>query len=98
MVESQVQFDSVRALAVEIARLTRVREEDQAPLLKAHSAMLNAIVRKLDLIEERTKSIDLLTERVGKLEQWRWSWAGFTTAALLFGGMIGWGIEMLNHH
>ena len=66
----QSEVSAVNTLAMEAAKLTRIREEqqaetlkDQAAILKEHGSLLSSIDKQLSVLVERTSGLAELTER-----------------------------------
>ena len=86
------------ALATQLAALLREREQAQTALLADHTRLLGEINTKVCLIEERTKGLPVLTDRVTALENWRWKMVGIAVGATGLGGIIGWAISLFVKH
>lgn len=98
----QSEVSAVNTLAMELAKLTRIREEqqaetlkDQAATLKEHGSLLSSIDKQLSVLVERTSGLAELTKRVTALELWRSRSLGFAAAFMLAGTAIGWAAGQL---
>ncbi len=89
------EVSAVNALAQEIAKLTRIREEQQAETLKEHGTLLNQINTQLSVLVERTSGLTDLSKRVASLEMWRSRSLGFAAAFIFAGTAIGWAVNQV---
>jgi hypothetical protein len=88
-------LEAINSLALEIARLTRIREEEQSGVLADHGRILGQLTTDMAVLVERTSELGTMNRRIVMLELWKSRWMGVAAASLGVGGVLGWAIQVV---